>query len=128
DRDRLLLQAGRDCRLGSLRRGWRIRSKLGGIRMQAAIVTRFGRSWALAIRDVPKPIPAAGEVLIRVHAATVNRTDYGELRHPILNRIITRARAQRTILGMDFAGEIEAVGKAIETLKPGDRVFGMCPL
>ena len=94
--------------------------------MKAAVVVRFGSGWSIEIRDVPKPNPAPGEVLIRVYAATVNRTDCGELRHPVLQRMIVR-QPQRTILGMDFAGEIEAVGDGVATLKPGDRVFGMCP-
>jgi NADPH:quinone reductase-like Zn-dependent oxidoreductase len=76
---------------------------------------------------VPKPVPGPGEILIRVHAATVNRSDLGELLHPILNRLITRAGAQRAILGMDFAGEVEVVGAEVSVFKPGDRVFGMCP-
>lgn len=96
--------------------------------MRAAVVSRFGKSWKIAPREVPKPIPGEDELLVRVKAATVNRTDLGELRHPVLNRLITRARRQRTILGMDFAGEVEAVGARVNSLKPGDRVFGMCQL
>jgi NADPH:quinone reductase-like Zn-dependent oxidoreductase len=94
--------------------------------MKAAVVTRFGSRWSIDVREVSKPEPPPGEVLVRVHAATVNRTDCGELRHPLLQRLIVR-RPQRTILGMDFAGEIETVGAGVDNLKPGDRVFGMCP-
>lgn len=94
--------------------------------MKAAVVIRFGSRWSIEVQEVPKPEPAPGEVLVRVHAATVNRTDCGELRHPVLQRMIVR-QPQRTILGMDFAGEIEAVGDCVAMLKPGDRVFGMCP-
>ena len=97
--------------------------------MNAAIITRFGSRWSIEVRQVPKPAPAAGEVLVRVRAATVNRTDCGELRHPVLTRlIISGGQAKRTILGMDFAGEIEAIGAGVSAFKPGDRVFGMCPL
>lgn len=97
--------------------------------MKAAIVTRFGPWWSIEIREVPKPAPAAGEVLVRVRAATVNRTDCGELRHPLLQRlIVSRGQAKRTILGMDFAGEVEAIGAGVSAFRPGDRVFGMCPL
>lgn len=96
--------------------------------MKAAVVTRWGRNWSIEVRDVPKPAPAANELLIRVHAATVNRTDCGELRHPWLERfIIARGTVPRTTLGMDFAGEIESVGAGVSAFKPGDRVFGMCP-
>ncbi len=94
--------------------------------MKAAIVVRFGSRWTIEVRDVPEPDPAAGEVRVRVHAATVNRTDFGELRHPLLQRMIAR-QPQRTILGMDFAGEVEEVGAGVATLKAGDHVFGMCP-
>jgi len=95
--------------------------------IRAAVVTRFGSRWSIDIRQVPKPAPATGEVLVRVVAATVNRTDCGELRHPVLERLITRRRAKRTILGMDFAGEIETIGPGVSAFTPGDRVFGMCP-
>jgi NADPH:quinone reductase-like Zn-dependent oxidoreductase len=82
----------------------------------------------MEIRQLPKPAPAANEVLVRVHAATVNRTDCGELRHPLLERFfIARGRAPRAVLGMDFAGEIESTGAGVSAYKPGDRVFGMCP-
>jgi NADPH:quinone reductase-like Zn-dependent oxidoreductase len=79
--------------------------------MKAAVVTRFGSRPAIEVREVPKPVPGAGEVLVRVRAATVNRTDCGELRHPLLERwIISRRASPRSILGMDFAGEVEAAG------------------
>lgn len=94
--------------------------------MRAAVVTQFGRRWSIEIRQVPLPVPAAGEMLIRVRAATVSRTDCGELLHPLLQRFITRQK-RRTILGMDVAGEVEAVGADVTAFKPGDRVFGMCP-
>src|SRR5438270_7415941 len=94
--------------------------------IKAAVVTRSGSQWSIEVRRVPKPAPAANEVLVRVHAATVNRTDCGELRHPMLERLITR-RASRMVLGMDFAGEVETTGAEVSAFKPGDRVFGMCP-
>ncbi|MFL6844287.1 MAG: NAD(P)-dependent alcohol dehydrogenase [Allosphingosinicella sp.] len=95
--------------------------------MRAAIVTRFGRRWAIEVREAPKPVPGVGEILVRVRAATVNRSDCGELLHPWLQSFITRFRPRRTILGMDFAGEVEAVGAGVTAFSPGDRVFGMCP-
>ena len=96
--------------------------------MRAAVVTRFGSRWSIEVQQVPKPVPAAGEVLVRVRAATVNRTDCGELRHPHIERwLIARGSPQRRILGMDFAGEVEAVGTGVTAFAPGDRVFGMCP-
>ena len=64
--------------------------------MRAAVVTRFGKSWKIAQRELPKPTPNAGELLVRVHAASVNRSDLGELLHPFLNRFITRIKGQRT--------------------------------
>jgi NADPH:quinone reductase-like Zn-dependent oxidoreductase len=80
------------------------------------------------VRDVPPPVPGPDEVLIRVHAATVNRTDCGELLHPTLIRLLIDARgSRRNILGMDFAGTVEAVSPAASLFKPEDRVFGMCP-
>ncbi|TLY92511.1 MAG: NAD(P)-dependent alcohol dehydrogenase [Gammaproteobacteria bacterium] len=96
--------------------------------MKAAVITRYGSPDAIKILDAPKPAPGAGEVLIRVHATTVSRTDCGELRPRIIGRLIFGLRRpRRTIFGMDFAGVVEAVGAEVMSFKPGDRVFGMCP-
>lgn len=97
--------------------------------MKAAIVTRYGPPEVVTIGDAPKPTPAAGEVLVRVHATTVNRTDCGELApHPFLlaRLMYGLTRPRRTIFGMDFAGEVETVGAGVKSFEPGDRVFGMC--
>jgi NADPH:quinone reductase-like Zn-dependent oxidoreductase len=96
--------------------------------MKAAVITRYGSPEVIKIRDAPKPVPAAAEVLVRVHAATVNRTDCGELRPRILGRLLYGLRRpRRTIFGMDFAGVVQTVGNEVTSFKPGDRVFGMCP-
>src|SRR6185436_4526574 len=96
--------------------------------MKAATIARYGSPGVIEVRDVPAPVPGPNEVLVRVHAATVNRTDCGELLHPALVRLLTGAgRSRRTILGLDFAGTVEAVGAATSLFQPGDRVFGMCP-
>jgi NADPH:quinone reductase-like Zn-dependent oxidoreductase len=96
--------------------------------MKAATVARYGSPGVIEVRDVPVPVPGPEEVLVRVHAATVNRTDCGELLHPRLMRLLTGSgRSRRNILGMDFAGTVEALGAMASRFKPGDRVFGMCP-
>ncbi len=97
--------------------------------MKAAVSARYGSPDVLEVREVPKPEPKAGEVLIRVYATTVSRTDVGMLRpHPFLARLfIGLFRPRRTVLGMDFAGEIEAVGPGAAQFSPGERVFGFSP-
>jgi NADPH:quinone reductase-like Zn-dependent oxidoreductase len=96
--------------------------------MKAATIARYGSPGVVEVHDVSTPAPGPDEVLVRVHAATVNRTDCGELLHPTLTRMLTRGRRpRRSILGMDFAGTVEAVGAAASVFQPGDRVFGMCP-
>lgn len=96
--------------------------------MKAAIITRYGSPGMIEVRDVPAPLPEANEVLIRVHATTVNRTDCGELLHPRLIRLLTGGGGKlRKTLGMDFAGTVAAVGAQTSLFKPGDRVFGLCP-
>jgi NADPH:quinone reductase-like Zn-dependent oxidoreductase len=95
--------------------------------MKAATIARYGSRGVIEVRDVPTPVPGPHEVRVRVHAATVNRTDCGELLHPTLIRLLTGAgRSRRNILGLDFAGTVEAVGASTSRFKPGDRVFGMC--
>ena len=95
--------------------------------MKAATIARYGSPGVIEVRDVPKPVPGADEVLIRVHATTVNRTDCGELLHPTLIGLMSGRRARRTILGMDFSGIVDAVGADVRLFRPGDYVFGMCP-
>jgi NADPH:quinone reductase-like Zn-dependent oxidoreductase len=97
--------------------------------MKAAVIKRYGSPDVIKILDVPKPTPAADQLLIRVHAATVNRTDCGELRaHPFFARLFFGLRRpRRSIFGLDFAGVVEAVGAGVVAFKQGDRVFGMCP-
>ena len=97
--------------------------------MKAVVNTRYGSPDVLEIQQVPKPKPKAGEILIRVHATTVSRTDCGMLRaHPFFIRPASGLlRPNCTILGMDFAGEVEAVGVGLTSFKPGERVFGISP-
>lgn len=96
--------------------------------VRAAVSIRYGTPDVVEIRQVPKPVPNEREVLIAVHSAAVGRTDCGMLRPhpPILGRLMYGLIGpRRSILGMDFAGEIEAVGSNVTLFKPGARVFGM---
>lgn len=97
--------------------------------MKAAVTIRYGPPDVVEILEVPTPVPGAGEVLIKVHATTVSRTDCGMRRpHPWFVRLVAGLlRPKLTILGMDFAGEIEATGAGVTRFKPGDRVFGLSP-
>ena len=97
--------------------------------MKAAVNDRYGPPDVIRIRQVPKPEPGSTDVLVRVHATTVSRTDCAALRaHPFFARAFTGLlRPRNTILGMDFAGEVEAVGPEVRSLAPGDRVFGLAP-
>src|SRR6185437_158657 len=96
--------------------------------MKAAVVRRYGPPDVVIVRDVRKPAPAKGEVLVRVHATTVSRTDYGELRPGLMRIFYGLLRPRRMIFGLDFAGVVEAAGPGTSSFKPGDRVFGMCPI
>jgi NADPH:quinone reductase-like Zn-dependent oxidoreductase len=97
--------------------------------MKAAVVTRYGSPGTIEVQDIPAPVPGPSELLVRVHAATVNRTDCGELKHPTLIRLLTGGRrSPRRVLGLDFAGTVEQTGTDVTRFAPGDRVFGMCPI
>jgi NADPH:quinone reductase-like Zn-dependent oxidoreductase len=94
--------------------------------MKAAIRTRYGSPEILEIKDIEKPAPGDNEVLIRVYAATVNRTDCAILwGKPFIMRFFTGLfKPKSPITGTDFAGEIEEAGKKVVSYKTGDRVFG----
>lgn len=97
--------------------------------MKAVVNTRYGSPDILEIRDIPAPKPKAGEVLVRVHATTVGRTDACALRaHPFFVRLASGLwRPKHTVLGLDFAGSVEAVGAGATRFTPGDRIFGLTP-
>jgi NADPH:quinone reductase-like Zn-dependent oxidoreductase len=83
----------------------------------------------LRVENVARPVPKDDEVLIKIHAATVSRTDTG-LRGAdlFLSRLATGLlRPKRRILGSDLAGEVESVGAAVTEFEVGDRVFGINP-
>jgi NADPH:quinone reductase-like Zn-dependent oxidoreductase len=94
--------------------------------MKAAVHTRYGPPDVVRIEEVDRPVPADHEVLVRVHAATVNRTDCGfRAATPWIVRFfggLTKPKV--TILGTEFAGMVESVGGAVISFEVGDRVFG----
>ena len=94
--------------------------------MKAVVYTHYGPPDVLQLKDVEKPEPGLNEILVKVHAATVNRTDNATTKAiPFFARIITGLfRPKRTTPGTEFAGVVEAIGTAVATLKVGDRVFG----
>jgi NADPH:quinone reductase-like Zn-dependent oxidoreductase len=94
--------------------------------MKAAFRTKYGRSDVLDIMEVEKPSPRPNEVLIKIHAATVSRTDCHVLwGRPMFMRIFTGLfRPKLATTGTDFAGEIEAIGNNVKSYKVGDKVMG----
>jgi NADPH:quinone reductase-like Zn-dependent oxidoreductase len=94
--------------------------------MKAVVYTTYGSPDVLHIKEVEKPVPEDDEVLIKVHATTVNRTDCATIKaKPFFMRIVTGLFGpKKQTPGTEFSGEIEAVGKIALPLKAGDRVFG----
>ena len=94
--------------------------------MKAAVHTSYGPPEVARISEVEKPAAKDNEVLVKVHATTVNRTDCGlRAAEPFVNRFFTGLiRPRVTVLGNEFAGEVEAVGSGVTSFEVGDRVFG----
>ncbi|MFB7467221.1 NAD(P)-dependent alcohol dehydrogenase [Streptomyces sp. NPDC056224] len=94
--------------------------------MKAIVQDRYGSPDVLELREVDKPVVADGEVLVRVRAAAVNARDWHLMRgDPYLARLVLGLRAPKErIRGTDFAGRVEAVGRDVTRLRPGDEVFG----
>lgn len=96
--------------------------------MKAIVYTEYGPPDVLQLKEVEKPVPKDNEVLIRIYATTVNRTDCGfrKPEYPLIIRLVNGLfKPKRTILGSEFAGQIEAVGKSVKSFKEGDQVFGL---
>jgi len=98
----------------------------GAATMRAVSYTCYGGPEVLAVADIEKPVPAAGEVLVRVQRAGVNPLDWHYMRgSPYIMRLGSGLGAPgRPRLGVDFAGTVEAVGAGVTLFRPGDRVFG----
>jgi len=95
--------------------------------MKASVNFKYGSPEVLQILDVPKPSPNENEVLVKIMATTVNRTDCG-FRAPeyfIVRLIGGLFKPRKTILGSEFSGVVEEVGSKVSKFKKGDPVFGL---
>lgn len=92
--------------------------------MKAVVYTRYGSPDVLRLAEVPTPVPKGDEVLVKVHAVSVNASDWEGLRgKPLYSRLGGLFRPSRHILGSDIAGRVEAVGSDVTRFRPGDDVF-----
>jgi NADPH:quinone reductase-like Zn-dependent oxidoreductase len=95
--------------------------------LKAIVYTKYGSPDVLQLKDIEKPAPKDDEVLVRIHAASVNAYDWHLLRaKPFLVRLSGSGflRPKVTVLGADVAGRVEAVGGDVRKFRPGDDVFG----
>jgi len=94
--------------------------------MKAIVYTKYGPPEVAELKEVAKPIPKDNEVLIKIHASTVNRTDSGfRSAEYFISRFWTGLmRPKNQILGCEFAGTIDEIGKEVKSFKTGDKVFG----
>jgi len=94
--------------------------------MKALVYRRYGSPDVLSVEDVETPVPEGDEVLVRVHAGSINAADRVLLRgKPLMIRLaMGLTKPKHSILGFDVAGRIEAVGGRVEAFRTGDEVFG----
>jgi len=93
--------------------------------MKAVVYTRYGPPGVLRLTDVPTPAPKDNEVLVRVIAVSVNRSDWETLRGtPLYSRIGGPFRPRHHILGSDIAGKVQAAGRDATLFRPGQDVYG----
>jgi NADPH:quinone reductase-like Zn-dependent oxidoreductase len=98
--------------------------------MKAVICTKYGAPEVLQLKEVEKPVPRDNEVLIKIHATTITAGDIRirSFHVPASQRLLTRIflgfrKPRKPILGIELAGEIEAIGKAVTRFKNGDPIF-----
>ena len=93
--------------------------------MRAVVYHAYGPPEVLRVEEVAKPVAKADELLVRVHAASVNQWDWDLLRgKPLLARLGGLRRPRYNVLGADIAGVVEAAGRNVTRFRPGDEVFG----
>jgi NADPH:quinone reductase-like Zn-dependent oxidoreductase len=95
--------------------------------MKAMVYTEYGPPDVLQLKEVEKPTPRDNEVLVKVHAVSINYPDWGFVRgKPFIVRLMGAGllKPKNTILGSDMAGRVEAVGPNVKQFQPGDEVYG----
>jgi NADPH:quinone reductase-like Zn-dependent oxidoreductase len=93
--------------------------------LKAIVYTKYGSPDVLQLKEVEKPIPEDDEILVKVHAVSVNRSDWeGLIGKPLYARLDGLLKPSHQILGSDVAGRVEAAGRNHTQFKPGDAVFG----
>lgn len=96
--------------------------------MKAIVYTEYGSPDVLQLKDVPKPVPMDDQILIKIHAVSINGSDReGLIGKPLYARIRGLRKPGNPILGSDIAGRVEAVGKNNTEFKTGDEIFGEIP-
>lgn len=98
--------------------------------MKAIVCPKYGSPDVLRLQEVAKPAPQDDEVLIKIHAASINSRDWHLMRaNPFFVRLVPGGflRPKNKVLGADVAGRVEAIGSHVRQLKPGDDVFGYLP-
>ena len=95
--------------------------------MKAIVYEKYGSPDVLRLKDIEKPAPKDDEVLIKVHAVSINSRDWRRMRaNPFFIRLMVGGllKPKNTILGVDVAGQVEAVGRNVKQFRPGNEVFG----
>ena len=92
--------------------------------MKAIVYHKYGSPDELKLEEVEKPTPRDNEVLVKVHAASINSWDWDLLRGTFQGRIGAFRKPKFNILGCDIAGTVEEVGSNVKQFQPGDNVFG----
>src|SRR5438270_13368538 len=95
--------------------------------MKAILLTKYGSPDVLQFKEVEKPVPNDGEILVKIQATSTNPLDWHLMRGaPFLARLAGGLRKPKDPrLGADFAGRVEAVGNNVTQFQPGDEVFGV---
>jgi NADPH:quinone reductase-like Zn-dependent oxidoreductase len=92
--------------------------------VKAVVYTRYGTPDVLRLTDVETPVPKDNEVLVKVHAVSLNASDWETLRgKPLYSRVAGPLRPRHQILGSDIAGRVEAAGRTTTLFRPGEEVF-----
>ncbi len=94
--------------------------------MKAIVCTKYGSPDVLQLKEVEKPTPKEEEVLVKVHAASLNAADLEYLRGVFVVRLLYKGllKPRIKILGSDVAGRVEAVGRNVKQFQPGDEIWG----